>query len=155
MELKSKKGFFFSMDAFFAILIFTVILISIYGYFVNTHELRQQYFYSEDILDIFTNIKMEEFEVGNYPYVSGLYIHEDDEIRDNMDPSLTIMGQIVKLKNNNTEEALIGASTIITNLTSPLLGERYGFSFDLMGSIYESEKNITASVGRQRYVSGV
>lgn len=134
------------MDAFFAILIFTVILISIYGYFINTHELRQQYFYSEDILDTFSNIKMEELNLGNYENLNDL------NTWDLIEPDITIMEQIISFKNQGYDNY---SQWIVYNLTSPLLGERYGFSFDLQGSIYESEKDITASVGRQRYVSGI
>ena len=43
---------------------------------------------------------------------------------------------------------------IVNNLTSDLLSERYGFSFDVEGIIYEKGKNITALVSRQRFVSG-
>jgi len=48
-------------------MIFILILVSIYGYFFNTQELRQQYFYSEDVLDVFTKVKMGDidFEVKN------------------------------------------------------------------------------------------
>lgn len=154
MELK-KKGFFFSIDAFMAILIFTVMIVSIYGYFINIHELRQQYFYSEDLLDIFINTHMNELDLSltNYPSIFALYSDNNDEVLDNMDPSLTIMEQIVTLRNNNTAGASVAATTIVTNLTTDLLGSKYGFSFDLgRDEIYGTEKNITSSVARQRFV---
>ena len=126
-----KKGFFFSLDAFFAIMIFTLVLVSIYGYFVNTQELRQQYFYSEDLLDIFINTKMDEID-DNHPDIQDLYVSEIPEVKDNMNPDLTIMEQIIILKNTNTEPGLEAAQTIITSLTYNLLSERYGISFDVM-----------------------
>ena len=123
-----RKGFFFSMDAFFAILIFTVALVSIYGYFINAQELRQQYFYSEDMLDIFSNVRMGEImEGGSYSDLNRLntwnLINED----------LTIMEQIISFKNQGYDNY---SQWIVNNLTSDLLGDRYGFSFDLQGSIY-------------------
>ena len=148
-----KKGFFFSLDAFFAIMIFTLVLVSIYGYFVNTQELRQQYFYSEDLLDIFINTKMDEID-DNHPDIQDLYVSEIPEVKDNMNPDLTIMEQIIILKNTNTEPGLEAAQTIITSLTYNLLSERYGISFDVNGLIYEKDKEITALVSRQRFVSG-
>lgn len=142
-----KKGFFFSMDAFFAILTFTIILVSIYGYFVNVHELRQQYFYSEDILDVFSNIKMEELDLENY---YNLNLLNTWELIDN---ELTIMEQMVTFSNKGYFNY---SQWIFYNLTSVLLDERYGSSFNIgRNEIFGTEKNITASVARQRFVSGV
>ena len=146
-----KKGFFFSLDAFFAIMIFTLILVSIYGYFINTQELRQQYYFSEDLLDIFTSVKMEEID---YPDINDLYESQIPEVRDNMYKDITVIDQIIILKNNNTEPALNAAQTIAIGLTENLLDERYGISFDVQGLIYERDKEINALVSRQRFVSG-
>lgn len=142
-----KKGFFFSLDAFFAIMIFTLILVSVYGYFINTHELRQQYFYSEDILNIFTKTKMNEINIdaiGNENLIS---------LRDwnLIDYDLIVIEQVISFKNkgyNNYSE------WIVNNLTSDLLSKRYGFSFDIEGLVYERKVNVTALVSRNRFVSG-
>jgi len=142
-----KKGFFFSLDSFFAIMIFILILVSIYGYFFNTQELRQQYFYSEDVLDVFTKVKMGDidFEAISSENLNLLnqwnFINQD----------LTVIEQVISLK----DKGYINYSQwIVNNLTSDLLSERYGFSFDVEGIIYEKGKNITALVSRQRFVSG-
>lgn len=149
-----KKGFFFSLDAFFAIMIFTLILVSIYGYFINTQELRQQYYFSEDLLDIFTSVKMEEIDLSTYPDINNLYESQIPEVRDNMYKDIKVIDQIIILKNNNAEPALNAAQTIITSLTENLLDERYGLSFDVNGPIYKRDKEINALVSRQRFVSG-
>jgi hypothetical protein len=148
-----KKGFFFSLGAFFAIMIFTLVLVSIYGYFVNTQELRQQYYFSEDLLDIFTSVRMEEIK-DNYQDIEDLYISEFPEVRNNMSLDITIMDQVIVL-NTGTENSLNAAKVIITSLTGSLLGERYGLSFDIDNNlVYGRDKEINALVSRQRFVSG-
>ena len=142
-----KKGFFFSLDAFFAIMIFTLILVSIYGYFVNTQELRQQYFYSEDVLDIFTNTRMSEInyqEIGN----ENLILLNDWNL---INPDFTIMEQVISFNNQGYSNY---SQWIVNNLTSDLLSDRYGFSFDVEGLVYERELNATSVVSRQRFISG-
>jgi len=141
-----KKGFFFSMDAFFAIMIFTMVLVSVYGYFVSTNELRQQYYFSEDLLDLFTKIKMSEMnEVDTHPDLSRL--KQWDLINDD----LTVTDQVIYLKNKGYSNY---SEWIVNNLTSGLLSERYGLSFDIQGLIYERENEVNALVSRQRFVSG-
>ena len=67
MELK--KGFFFSLDAFMALSLFVLILISMYLFFINSSDLNQQYYFSEDLFDVFSNIKLEELELVKYPQI--------------------------------------------------------------------------------------
>lgn len=134
------------MDAFFAIMIFTMVLVSVYGYFVSTNELRQQYYFSEDLLDLFTKIKMSELnEVDTHPDLSRLkqwgLINDD----------LTVTDQVIYLKNKGYSNY---SEWIVNNLTSGLLSERYGLSFDIQGLIYERENEVNALVSRQRFVSG-
>lgn len=134
------------MDAFFAIMIFTMVLVSVYGYFVSTNELRQQYYFSEDLLDLFTKIKMSEMnEVDTHPDLSRL--KQWDLINDD----LTVTDQVIYLKNKGYSNY---SEWIVNNLTSGLLSERYGLSFDIQGLIYERENEVNALVSRQRFVSG-
>tara|TARA_Y100000034_G_scaffold88501_1_gene106240 strand:+ start:1035 stop:1481 length:447 start_codon:yes stop_codon:yes gene_type:complete len=142
-----KKGFFFSLDAFFAIMIFTIILVSVYGYFINVQELRQQYFYSEDTLDIFINTKMEEVTYIDEHY--NLNLLDEWGL---IDSDLTIMDQIIKLNDQGYPNY---SQWIFYNLTSDFFGEKYGTGFRIgLTDIFESDKNVTALVARQRYVSG-
>ncbi len=142
-----KKGFFFSLDAFFAIMIFTLILVSIYGYFVNTQELRQQYFYSEDLLDIFINTKMSEIDIVEINNENLNQLNQWNMIN----PDFTIMEQVVYFNDKGYSNY---SQWIVNNLTSDLLSDRYGFSFDVQGLIYAREGNATSLVSRQRFVSG-
>ena len=137
------------MDAFFAVIIFTLILVSVYSYFISTQELRQQYFYSEDILDIFVNTKMGELNVVSDP--NHYNFNKLNELS-LINPDLTIMDQITALQYQGYPEY---SQWIFYNLTSDLFGEKYGVSFDVEGLVYQSQKNVTALVARQRFVSGV
>ena len=140
-----KKGFFFSLDAFFAIMIFTLILVSIYGYFVNTQELRQQYFYSEDILNIFTNTRMENLQIVD-TYSDLIELKQYGLIQ-----NFTVIEEVSYLQSKGYTNY---SQRIFYNLTHDFLGDKYGIGFDIEGLIYESEKNATAVVARQRYFSG-
>ena len=154
-----KKGFFFSTDAFFAILIFTLVLVSIYGYFIGTQELRQQYFFSEDLFDVFINTKMEEWN-GFENFKTNIDENEDYLIhRTLIDEKLTIMEQLITLNNNVTDINPEGneiANNLIGRLTLNLFDARYGFNFNVREWFYlEDEGNPNAIVARQRFVSGV
>jgi len=142
-----KKGFFFSMDAFFAVMIFTLILVSIYGYFINIQELRQQYFYSEDLLDVFTNTKMGE--IGDLEFNKNLELLKNWKL---INEDLTIMDQMILLNERGYSNY---SQWIFYNLTSDFLGGKYGSGFSIgLEEIFESDRNVTALVSRQRYVSG-
>ena len=142
-----KKGFFFSLDAFFAIMIFTLVLVSVYGYFVNTQELRQQYFYSEDLLDLFIKTKMSEINIAEINNENLNQLNQWNMIN----PDFTIMEQVVYF---NDKGYLNYSQWVVNNMTSDLLSDRYGFSFDVQGLIYAREGSATSLVSRQRFVSG-
>ena len=141
-----KKCFFFSLDAFFAVLMFSIILVSIYSFFINTQELRQQYFYSEDILDILVNTKMDELLLLQNPDYQIQSLDQQELINH----ELTIMEQISVFQNQGNS---FYSEIIFQNLTHDFLGEKYGVEFSLEGLIYGSDKNATALVSRQRFVS--
>ncbi len=154
-----KKGFFFSLDAFFAIIIFILMLVSVYGYFINTQELRQQYFFSEDLFDIFINTKMEElnffddFKIDMQDEEEGYPTHANL-----LDGRLTIMEQLITLNNNVSAGDPIGneiAGDLIDTLTLDLFDERYGFNFNVRDWFSAEDEDANAIVSRQRFVSGV
>ena len=153
-----KKGFFFSTDAFLAILIFTLVLVSIYGYFIGTQELRQQYYFSEDLFDIFINTNIEEIEeTESYEtFLENMEIDYPEHIG-LIDKKLTIMEQLITINNNVTQDDPAG-DTIARELTSALIStffedSRYGFNFNVNEWAYlEDEGNPNAIVARQRFV---
>ena len=141
-----KKAFFFSMDAFFAVIIFTLILVSVYSYFISTQELRQQYFYSEDMFDLFINTRVGELKQFD-EHINLQQLRQWNLIEEN----LTVMEQISKFQNLGYTNY---SQWVFYNLTSDFFGAKYGVEFNLEGLIYGSEKNATALVSRQRFVSG-
>ncbi|MCD4666242.1 hypothetical protein K8R47_00335 [archaeon] len=55
------------MDAFLALFLFILVLIMIYSYYVNPLQLQQQYYSAQDIVDVFSNVKITELSnVGTY-----------------------------------------------------------------------------------------
>jgi hypothetical protein len=74
MERMKKKGFIFSMDAFFAIALFVLVTVGVYAYFINFYSLQQQWYMSEDLMNTFSRTKIEELDLvsGIYPEIESI-----------------------------------------------------------------------------------
>ena len=142
----NKKGFFFSFDAFLALTIFVLILISIYGYFIGAIPLKQQYYLAEDLFSIFSNVKISELNLGSYPNIDQLIT--DGKITDTNN---TIMKQVLEFKEN---EMIDDARTFLRDLTDDLVPRQFGFGFTLdIDELLASEENANALVSRIKYIS--
>jgi len=143
-----RKGFFFSMDAFLAIVIFSLILISIYGYFVGVSPLKQQYYLAEDLLTTLSNVKINELDLEEYPNIQNL---KDNNLITNED--LTIIEQIIEFKEFNMIDE---AETLLNDITDNLIPTQFGFSFtlDIEEIIEGAEEDASALVSRRRFVTG-
>ena len=64
-----KKGFFFSIDSILALMLFGIVLTGIYSFFLTTHSIDQQFYFSEDILNRFSSTKVSELDLTKYPEV--------------------------------------------------------------------------------------
>jgi hypothetical protein len=67
-----KKGFIFSMDAFLAIVLFVFVLFLIYIFSLQSTNINQEYLLSNDILTLFSNLKIGELNMTNYTNVNKL-----------------------------------------------------------------------------------
>ncbi|MBU2633843.1 MAG: hypothetical protein KJ674_01210 [Nanoarchaeota archaeon] len=136
-----KKGFFFSIDAFLALMLFTLILVFIYSFFLNMGSLQQQYYFSEDLFDVLNNVELSELE--DYDSITQLnYI---------IDYNRTIMEQVVTFTINVTNKD--NATLLLTDIIGNLTGQ-YGIGVDVESLIFERGGNATNVVVRQRIVSG-
>ena len=97
--------------------------------------------------------KFDSLLMGELNQLSdGNYLKQLDE-SGVIDRDLTVMEQMVTLTNQGYPEY---SRWIFLNLTSGLVGDRYGLGFDIgFESIFESERNVTDLVARQRFVSGM
>jgi hypothetical protein len=86
-----KKAFIFSMDAFLAIVLFVLIIFLIYTFSISLSGLNQQYFFSDDILTVLSEVKISELDPNNYKEIDALKIK---------DPDATIVEQIVTFQQN-------------------------------------------------------
>jgi len=138
-----KRGFFFSIDSFLALMLFTLILVFIYSFFLNMGSLQQQYYFSEDLFDVLNNVEISELDNDYYKSI--------DQLNYVIDYNMTIMEQAVTFKINETnkENATLLLSDIIGNLTG-----QYGVGVDIESLIFERGGNATNIVVRQRIVSG-
>ncbi|MAG47210.1 hypothetical protein CL617_01275 [archaeon] len=69
---ESKRGFFFSLDSFMGLILFVLTLAIVYSFFVATHSLQQEFFISEDLLNVFTNVKIDELDLSKHLGISAL-----------------------------------------------------------------------------------
>jgi len=139
-----KKGFFFSIDAFMALILFVLIIMLIYTFFIGVGTLRQQYYFSEDLFTVMDNVKINELDEDNY-----LTLYDIEDLNDN----LTIMGQMVTFRVNESydqAEQLIG--TGVLNIEG-LVGS-YGVSLDIQNKLFGPDTTGTNIVVRQRISSG-
>ena len=140
-----KKGFFFSIDAFFALMLFTLIIVFIYSFFLNMGNLQQQYYFSEDLFDVLNSVKMNELD-DSYASVSQL-----DQLG-YVDYNISVMEEAVTYVLNDTidnDYATLLLGDVIGNLTG-----QYGIGVDIENLIFERGGNATNIVVRQRIVSG-
>jgi len=85
-----KKGFIFSLDAFFAIILFALVVFLIYVFSINSFGLNQQYFFSEDLLTVFSETKISKLDLSQYPEINSL--RQNGKINE---LDITILEQIV------------------------------------------------------------
>lgn len=157
MERIRKKGFVFSMDAFFAIVLFLVITLGIYSYFISFYSLQQQWYMSEDLMDVLLNTKIGELDL-----TSGLYPNIEELSNSGViSKELSIADQINELvKNNQVDEA----KRIAEDLVNPLRGSRFGVTISIEDMVDPDKKSeVYTSTGTekrlglttsQRYVMG-
>jgi len=67
-----KKGFIFSMDAFLAIILFVFVLFLIYSFSVQNTNINQEYLISNDLLNIFSEVRISELNMTNYTNINSL-----------------------------------------------------------------------------------
>jgi hypothetical protein len=143
-----KKGFFFTTDGFLAIILFTVIILGLFSYYISAKSLTQQYYYSEDLLNIFSNVKISELDPIYYPSIQTILNQPEEYNSGNV-----IIQQINVFYEQNQE---LSAIEMVEELTTGLVPEKYGFGIIVKGEdVYSAGKeNITALVSRQKIVKG-
>ncbi|MFH1209812.1 MAG: hypothetical protein V1663_03415 [archaeon] len=146
--MEIKKGFFFSIDAFFALILFVLIIMLVYSFFINVGSLRQQYYFSEDLFNVMNSVKIKELDETNYTEFVKL-----GELNNNR----TIMEQIVtyRLNSSSVNDWAWNNATILTGIVIEDLTGQYGASLNIEGLIWpENEESATNIVVRQRIASG-
>lgn len=74
-EKMTKKGVIFSLDAFMAVGIFLIAAVAIYVFVLSSGNLKQQYYISNDILNILQDIKVYELSPGKYPEIASALVN--------------------------------------------------------------------------------
>ena len=143
-----KKGFFFSMDGFLALILFALFLSLIYSFFISVSRLEQPFYFSEDILDVFSEVKVSELDLNSYPNIQGMITND---VINNTNKTIFEVLSDFQLNNHDIADSQVLVNELITGV----IPEQYGFGIDFgNSSIYEKPKNVTNLVSRQRLVIG-
>ena len=124
--MNMKKGFIFSTDAFLAIILFVLIIFLVYTFSISLSGLNQQYFFSDDLLTVLSNVKISELDLNNYDKINGLAIEDKD---------VTLAEQIVTFYQK-------GDTNGINNIVSDVLGK---LNKDVKSAIYIGETSVYGS----------
>lgn len=74
-----KKAYFFSLDSFLGLLIFTLGMFLMFQLSISAPELDQPYFYATDIVNIFSSTKVSDLSLtGDYGILSSLLNGKED-----------------------------------------------------------------------------
>lgn len=117
-----KKGFIFSFDSFLALIIFTLFTLLIYLFFVFSSPATQQYYFSEDMLNVMQNVKISEIQ-SSYPGIEEMVIN--GKIKD---PEASILEQLLTFELENKRD---DACILFDKIKINLLPKNYKISFDL------------------------
>ena len=111
-----KKGFIFSFDSFLALVMFTLFTILIYFFFIFSTPTTQQYFFSEDLLNVLSTVKISEIQ-ATYPSINQMVL--DGKIKNT---DLTIIEQVLTFQIENNPSDACG---LFSNITNNLLPPNY------------------------------
>ena len=148
MEDLMKKGFFFSIDSIFALMLFGFVLANIYSFFLVSQSTDQQFYFSEDVLDIFSNVKISELDPTKYTEVQKMI--GDGRIKNQEN---TLLGQVVIFREIEGESSA-NAQLFVQDINKGLIPEQYGFSVDINGEVFKKSKQITTLISRERLTFG-
>ncbi|HLC63012.1 MAG TPA: hypothetical protein VJJ21_01715 [Candidatus Nanoarchaeia archaeon] len=146
-----KNGFFFSMDAFLALILFGTFLALIYSYYVGNPKLDQPFYFSEDVLDVFSNVKINELDLNQYPEITKLI---NNNIITNQDK--TIFEVLIELNNKDPPD-VDNSRVMVEEIVSGIIPAQYGFSLEFnKNPVYNNDpsKQVTNAIARQRLIIG-
>jgi len=141
-----KRGFFFSMDAFLALLLFAVVLSLIYSFFISVPRLDQPFYFSEDVLDVFSKVKIKDLDLNQYPGIESMV---NDGTISNTDKTLFEILAELQLSGNGA-----GSQSLIEDILIGIIPDQYGFGIDFGDTeIYtKDDREIISLIARQRLV---
>ncbi|MBI4158920.1 hypothetical protein HY500_01530 [Candidatus Woesearchaeota archaeon] len=143
-----KKGFFFSIDSIFALILFGFVLANIYSFFLVSHNTDQQFYFSEDMLNIFSKIKINELDLTKYNEIQTMI--GDGRIKNQKN---TLLEQVVIFREKEGDTSP-NAQLFVQDVTKGLIPEQYGFSIDINGEVFKKSKEVTTLISRERLTFG-
>jgi len=146
-----KRGFFFSLDAFFALILFGLFLSLIYTSFFSAPRIEQPFYFSEDVLDVLSNVRISELDLSQYPGIT-------NQIATGIisNPDKTVFEILVEFNNKNPKD-VANTKILLDELLNGIMPVQYGLGVEFGGiSVYNKDptKEVTNVIARQRLVLG-
>lgn len=107
-----KKGYFFTLDAILALLLFTTVVILIHIFYINSPPLSQLYFLSSDTIDVLSYTQMSELDSNKYPFMT------DPTYQNHIKDDLTILEQlrVFKKAGVSDQDIILAEDQLLSNL---------------------------------------
>jgi len=128
MQKTKKKAYFFTLDALLSLSIMVIGLMLISNVYVSSQPRTQLDYYSEDLISLFSDIKLDEI---NNSYINKLIA--DGNITDTENSILEQIG--IFWVTNKTDLA----QNLARNISYSIIPDRYGYAFVVGGDIVYSE----------------
>ena len=143
-----KRGFIFSFDSFLALVMFALFLILIFLFYIFTSPTTQQYFFSEDMLNVLSNVKINELDINSYAQINALI--NDAEIKDTSAP---ILEAIISLQ---AEAKIVQACDLFKNIRGKVEPPGYKIGLDLTNTQVCADESVSGVniISRGRTATG-
>ena len=146
-----KRGFFFSLDAFFALILFGLFLSLIYASFFSAPRLEQPFYFSEDVLDVLSNVRIKELDLAQYPGILNMI---NTGVITNTDK--TAFEVLVELNQKQPADTA-NIKVLMDDLIKGVVPVQYGLGLDFSNQqvyVNDPAKEVTNVIARQRLVLG-
>ncbi len=142
------KGQFFSFDAFLALSLFIIATVLLFSFFAVKAPLTQQFYYADDITNLFANTRINELFERNFFITNERYNYPKDA--QDYDDGKTV-NEV--LRNMQIYGNVDSAKNLVEDLLKGLLPEKYGFSFGIESGICQgNDCLIVPGTGQSNFI---
>ncbi len=142
------KGQFFSFDAFLALALFVISMVLLFSFFSIRAPLTQQFYYADDITNLFANIRINDLFERNFFVTAENYDYQKDA--EDYDDEKTV-NEV--LRNMQLYGKTDSAENLVNDLLLNLVPDKYDFSFEIQsGNCPNNNCFIVSGEGENNFV---